>query len=251
MSACEPPMQYPALPEFIHARERIIAMADIFPISPVEKKLFSSGSEKRLPYSSPLIFDKLAEERKDGQVAQHVQPVVGQASGRVEHSEFAEGANGVGEIADRGRIPGLAKEKFGLKAIDIGVDGQTVAVLGFDPDKLFRIDEGQLFDVGDFLPLGMELAMGTGTDQPMEAGFKSVGAAAPAHGQAAGHVVHLQHFHLVATLERIDRGAEASDAAADDDDFFAIVDHGLEPPFHGPQARNCYRFSRRISRLDG
>ena len=71
----------------------------------------------------------------------------------------------------------------------------------------------------------------------MEACFKSVGAAAPAHGEAAGHVVHLQHFYLVATLERIYRGAEASDAAADDDDFFAIVDHGLEPPFHGPQAR--------------
>ncbi len=66
MIACDPPRQYPALPQFIQAREMTIAMADILPMSPVEKNLFSSGSENRRPYSCPLILDSLPTSGNTG-----------------------------------------------------------------------------------------------------------------------------------------------------------------------------------------
>src|SRR5215469_3472330 len=59
----------------------------------------------------------------------------------------------------------------------------------------------------------------------MQAGLERVRAATPAHGETAGHIVHLKDFDFVTDFEGIDGGREPGDSAADDDDLFAVALH--------------------------
>jgi hypothetical protein len=182
-----------------------------------------------------------SEQRKDGQVPEHVLPVAHQAARRIEHPEVAESTDGMREIADGRGIGGGAAKKFRLQPIDIGIDGKVVAGVGFNPDKFFRIEEGEHVDFENLFPLRTQFPMGVGTDEPMQAGLESVGSAVPAHGKAAAHLVHFEHFHVIAAFQSVDGSREPGDAAADDDDLSAILFHFHLPGHTIPRAGSGLR----------
>ena len=121
------------------------------------------------------------------------------------------------------------------------VGSKGLAVIRFQARELREIDELQSVDVEHLAATARDIApLGFGTEEPMEAGFEGVGATAPAHGQAARHVVHFKYLGLVAAFLCVHGGAKTRDAAADDDDLPVIPCHRhvLAPENRG-QSTDC------------